>query len=219
MSKIVDWFTHVALVISGGIEQIAVVLVSMLPLIELRGGIPIGIKLGMGTWEAFGWAFLGSSIICVPLLLILKPIFTWAKKKKSIGDFFTRVENVFKKKARIDETGNNNQQAAEKRTNLTKILTVFIFSLVPIPGAGVWTASLIAVLLGLKFGWSVLSIAAGNLIDGLIILGLTSLIGAKNLDYFLFALFAVAVIVLIYFIYKVIKQKPTEDVTSRTSDK
>jgi len=212
MTKIVDWFTHIALTVCGGVGQLAVALVSMIPLIELRGGIPVGLKLGMSTWEAFGWAFFGSSLICIPLLLIFKPLFTWAKKKKSVGEFFMRVENVFKRKAHVDTVQN-----AEKHSTFVKTMSVFIFSLIPIPGAGVWTASIIAVLLGLKFGWAVVSIVAGNLIDGLIILGLTSLIGEKNLDYFLLALFIVAVVVLLYFVYKVVKQKP--ETISRTSDK
>lgn len=213
MTKTADWFTHITLVVSGGIEPLAVILVSMTPLIELRGGIPIGLKLGMSMWEAFGWAFLGSSLICVPLLLILKPIFSWLRKKKSVSQFFARIENIFKKKAHI----NNPTDDDKKHSERMKTLGVFVFSLLPIPGAGVWTASIIAVLLEVKFGWAILSIVGGNLIDGLIMLGLTALIGKQNLDYLLLVLFFLILVVVFRFIYGLLKQNP--ETTSRTSDK
>ena len=212
MSAIITWITDVVLAVCFGVKELAVVLVSMVPIVELKGGIPIGLKFGMGYWEAFWWAFLGSSIICIPLLLILGPVFRWAKGKKSIGDFFTRVENVFKRKAGMNsdiagEPRQTDVEPGDKSSNpkipLSKIIGVFLFSMLPIPGAGVWTASFVAVLLGLSFGWAVISIIFGNLVDGLITVGLTKLIGQQNLDTALFILFVAVIIFVIVFLYKV----------------
>jgi len=169
MSNIIDWITDIILWLSFGVKELAVVLVSMVPIIELRSGIPVGIKLGLGEWESFLLAFLGSSLVCIPLLLVFRPFFDWAKKWKGIGKFFVRVEEVFRQKA-----GNMG------------LLGVFVLAALPIPGTGVWTSSIVAVILGLKFWKAAAVIIGGNLIAGGAMLGLTALFGKHNLDILLF---------------------------------
>ena len=186
MSNIIDWITDIILWLSFGVKELAVVLVSMVPIIELRSGIPVGIKLGLGEWESFLLAFLGSSLVCIPLLLVFRPFFDWAKKWKGIGKFFVRVEEVFRQKA-----GNMG------------LLGVFVLAALPIPGTGVWTSSIVAVILGLKFWKAAAVIIGGNLIAGGAMLGLTALFGKHNLDILLFILCILFVILLAWFVYKV----------------
>ena len=186
MSGFVNWLANVILAVCFGCKQLAVVLVSMMPIVELRGGIPVGVRLGLPMWESFLWACVGSSIVCIPLLLLFRPFFEWVKKKGGIGKIFTRVEAVFAQKAgRLGAWG------------------VFVLAMVPIPGTGVWTSSIVAVIMGLGFWKSVMTIVAGNLVAGGWILLLTASLGKRNLDSFLFVLFILFVILLAWFVYKV----------------
>lgn len=173
-----------------------VLLISMLPMLELKGGIPVGLSLGLGYWQSFCWAFLGSSLICLPLLWLLKPFFTWAKQLKFIGGLFTRIEKVFANKVKAD---------GKTRSGAGKAVAVFLFSLLPLPGAGVWTASFLAVLMSLKFGPAVLSVVGGNLLDALLVLALTNLLGEANMQIFLIVLSVIIVLALIIFFYKICK--------------
>ncbi len=175
-----------------------VVLVSMLPMIELKGGIPLGVKLGLTMGDSFLWAFIGSSIVCIPLFFCLRPLFDWAKKQKYIGNFFRRVEAVFQNKV-------GGEAGTQKKA--IKIIAVFMFSLLPVPGAGVWTATFLAVLMGLKFFPAFLSVVAGNLFDGLIVLWLVNLIGQQNLDMLLLFLTLMVICFAIIFFYKVVNVK------------
>jgi uncharacterized membrane protein len=200
MHMIVDWFTEISLWLSFGLRPLAVILVSAMPLIELKGGIPVGVKLGLSPMESFCWAFLGSSIVCIPLLLLLKPFFAWAKKRKGVGAFFTKIENMFLAKAKKDED-------AEKVAERKKIWVTFLFAALPLPGAGVWSSSFVAVLLGLRFWPAVLAIVGANFLEGLFIWFLTSLIGEKNVNIMILVLFAVVVLYLVYFIYKVVRSE------------
>jgi len=173
-----------------GIKELAVMLVSMVPIIELKGGIPVGLRLGLSQWESFLWAFLGSSLVCIPLLLLLPLLFKIP--------FLKRVENVFREKA-------------DKISPKWKVLGVFLFAAVPLPGTGVWTSSIVAFVLGFKFWQALLIIITGNLISGLAIVGLTAILGQAALDTILFALLIAFVLLLAVFLFKVFKQKDAKN--------
>jgi hypothetical protein len=97
------------------------------------------------------------------------------------------------------------------------MLSLFIFVAVPFPVTGVWTGTAIAVFLGLKFKESVLPIAGGNLIAGIIITLLTWLFKAY-VDVIIYVLFAIAIVMLIVFIAKIFLAKPKAKETG-VSDK
>lgn len=185
MSGLINWITDIVLWICFGVKQLAVVLVAMIPIIELKGAIPIGVKFGLGNWESFWWSFLGSSLVCIPLLLLLPFVFKWP--------FFRRVKEVFKKKS-------------DKVHAKWQILGVFLFVAIPLPGTGVWTGSIVAVILGFNFFIAAATIIAGNLVAGLALAGLTALLGAY-LDWLLMALFVAFIVLLVIFFYKVFKAK------------
>ena len=83
---------------------LATLLIAMLPIIELRGAIPFATNSGiwkslaMTQWEAFGWSFLGSSLIVPFLTLILIPLIKWLKSTKIFGKLATSFENRIKSK-------------------------------------------------------------------------------------------------------------------------
>ena len=95
-----------------------------------------------------------------------------------------------------------------------KQIAIFIFVAIPLPMTGVWMGTAIAVFLGLKFKESILPLALGNLVAGLIIALLAELLAAiwtiKALDYILYGLFALAILMLIVLIIKVALSKPNK---------
>ena len=193
-------------------EHLATLFVSMFPLIELKGAIPIGTGLfSLGLWETAGIAYLGSTIISILVFFLLVPIFNLLKKIGFIKTLVEKVEMIFKNKA--DEIVAKTNGSAESQAKKIMMISLFIFVAVPFPVTGVWTGTAIAVFLGLKFKESVLPIAVGNLIAGAIITLLTALVG-EYVDIIIYALFAIAIVMLILFIVKIITAKPNKKETA-----
>lgn len=190
--------------IFGGNKILATLFVSMFPLIELKGAIPIGMGLfGMNLWETAGIAYLGSTLVSVAEFFILIPIFNLLKKIGFIRRLIEKIEQVFKDKA--EEIAQKADGSAEKEARKIMMLSLFVFVAVPFPVTGVWTGTAIAVFLGLKFRESVLPIAGGNLIAGVLITLLTMAFGSY-VDYIIYALFAIAIVMLVIFIVKVARR-------------
>ena len=189
-----------------GSKYIAVLFVSMFPLIELKGAIPIGMSeaFSMGLAETSLIAYLGSTVISVGLYFLLIPVFNLLKKIKFVKGIVEKIEGIFKKKAEKIALKANTSALDEARRIM--MISLFAFVAVPFPVTGVWTGTAIAVFLNLKFKESVLPIALGNLVAGTVITLLTYLFSGY-VDYIIYGLLAVAVIMLIVFIIKVAKEK------------
>lgn len=196
-----------------GNDCIATIIMSFVPLIELKGGIVFAQSAGINFFLAFALAYVGSTIAFIPVYWLLKPVLAWMKKVKWFKKLADKVESYFKTKA--DETMEKQKQKHGKSNmneKLIKVLGVFIFVAIPLPMTGVWTGTAIAVFLGLRFRDTVLPAMLGNLVAGIIISLLALLCQAVNidLDYVLYGLFALAIILLVITIIKVVKQKPEE---------
>lgn len=187
-------------------EYIATLFVSMFPLIELKGAIPIGTGLfNLKLWQTAGIAYLGSTIVSIAEFFLLIPIFNLLKKIGFIRKLIEKIEAIFNEKAQ--KIAQKTNGSAEKEAKKIMMLSLFIFVAVPFPVTGVWTGTAIAVFLGLKFKESVLPIAVGNLIAGSIITLLTFLFG-EYVDIIIYVLFAIAIVMLALFIVKLITAKP-----------
>ncbi len=145
----------------------------MLPLVELKGAIPLGVSStiwgasALNTWQAFAWACLGSSLVVPIVALLFRPIYNWLKTKKFfkvIVDFV--VGDVAK---RSDKVNAEAQTASARRGLWLKILTIFLFVAFPVPLTGVWTGTCFAVLLGLNFWAACATVIAGNAVCGVIV--------------------------------------------------
>ena len=193
-------------------DFLATIIMSFVPLVELKGGIVFARGVGFDFITAFLLAFLGSTIVFIPIFLLLRPILNLLKKLKWFNVFALKVETYFQEKAEEalkDKEGGKKKSFSEK---LLKQLGVFIFVAIPLPMTGVWTGTAIAVFLNLKFKDAILPVVIGNLVAGLIISGLASLCLAfwtiEVLDYILYALFALAIILLVVVIIKISTRKP-----------
>lgn len=199
--------------IFGGNEYAATLFVSMFPLIELKGAIPIGTGLfGLNLWVTAGVAYLGSTLISIVEFFILLPVFALLKKIGFIRKLVEKVEAIFKNKAA--EIAKKTDGSTESEAKKIMMISLFVFVAVPFPVTGVWTGTAIAVFLGLKFRESVLPIAGGNLIAGAIITLLT-LFFKDYVDIIIYVLFAIAIVMLVVFIVKVVRTKPADRKNTR----
>ncbi len=201
-----------------GNDILATAIMSIVPLIELKGGIVFARTAGLDFFSAFGLAFLGSTIVFIPIYFLLRPLLNLLKRIKFIDKFAFKVENYFNQKAEGAYKKQNEQQNQTKKKRsdtFLKQLGVFIFVAIPLPMTGVWTGTAIAVFLNLKFKDTILPIVLGNLVAGLIISGLSALFieiwTIDALNYVLYGLFALALILLVVVIIKIMRSKPKED--------
>lgn len=146
-------------------NELKVMLTAALPIIEVKGAIPVGIAMGMTPIHATALAFLGS-IIPVPLILFtIRPIFNYLKETRT----FKKVVNKLIHRS-LNKSGNIKKYG---------YWGLFIFVAIPLPGTGVWTGSLIASLLDMRFKLAYPAIIIGNLIASILIMFLS--FGVVNL--------------------------------------
>ena len=134
----------------------ATFVISMLPVIELRGGIPYGVGFGLNPWIACITAMIGNLVPIPFILLLLNGILEWMKKRKGIiGKFASWLENKAYK----------NQGTIEKY----KALGLIILVAIPLPGTGAWTGALVATVLRMNRKIAFPCIVAGVLIAGFVV--------------------------------------------------
>jgi uncharacterized membrane protein len=137
-------------------RELAVLLAAALPVIELRGAIPLGISLGLSPLYSAILGFIGSMLPAPVILFAIRPVFNYLKKTKP---FRKIVEKI------ADKSLNKNGPKIQKYG----AWGLLIFVAIPLPGTGVWSGSLIAALLNMRFKWAFPSILIGNAIAGFII--------------------------------------------------
>ncbi len=137
-------------------------LVSMVPVVELRFGIPFGIgTLELPEWAAFLAAVTGN-LIPVPFIIVyIRRIFQWLRRH------IPRLNSL------VDKLERKAHLKGQKVTKY-KYLGLAIFVAVPLPGTGAWTGSLAAAFLDMPLRRAIPSVVAGVLVAGLIITLLTS---------------------------------------------
>lgn len=142
-----------------------VFLVSMVPLIELRGAIPIAIGIGveLPVWAILIIAVIGN-LLPVPIIyLFARKFLEWGSKVK--WKPFKKICNFCLKKG--EKAG---EKLLKKAGNGGTYTALFLFVAIPLPGTGAWTGTLAASILNLDFKKTITAISAGVLVAGLIML-------------------------------------------------
>lgn len=131
-------------------------LVSMVPVVELRGGIPFGVTLGLPVWAAYVAAIIGN-ILPVPFILVyIKQIFRWMRRRMPrLNSLVDRLERKAHLKGRM--------------VTKYKYLGLMLFVAIPLPGTGAWTGALAAAFLDMPLRKALPSIFAGILVAGIAI--------------------------------------------------
>ena len=140
----------------GAGRELAVVIISMVPLVELRGAVPLGVAIGMPVYELYPLAILGNMIPIPFLLFFGEKILDWVCTLRP----FTRFATAYKTKL------------LSKTDQVTKYARVglFLFVAVPLPGTGAWSGALIATILKMPKAKALFSILCGVVTAGLIML-------------------------------------------------
>ncbi len=175
-----EWLKNLFVAIFGEHSGIATFIISMIPIVELRGAIPFGAAEAMWganalpVWLSFLISLAGSSLVCVILTFLFLPIFNWIKKTRAFKKLADWIENkISKNSQKINDNVKNEKN--EKRKNLIKWLGVFAFVAVPLPLTGVWTGTAIAVFIGMSKTATMSAVISGNLVAGLIIMAVSYL--------------------------------------------
>jgi len=135
--------------------DLVTMLMAMVPVIELRGAIPIGIAMGLSPLWSTVLSIIGSTIPVPFILLGVRPLFNVLKKVK----WLRRI---------IDKTTVNALRKSDKVVKYG-FWGLMIFVGIPLPGTGAWTGSLVAALLDLRIRIALPAIFLGNIIAGTII--------------------------------------------------
>ena len=145
-------------------KYLIVFLISMVPLIELRGAIPIAESLGLNIFLYYPIAILGNMLPVPIIFFFARKVLEWGSDKKFIGKFFTFCL----------EKGKKGGEALQAKAGKGLYVALFLFVGIPLPGTGAWTGTLAASFLDMDFKKSVIAVMAGVILAG-IIMGLASL--------------------------------------------
>ncbi|MBQ6895272.1 MAG: small multi-drug export protein [Clostridia bacterium] len=140
-------------------KALAVFIVSMMPVVELRGAIPFGVSLGMDWREVYLISVIGN-IIPVPfIILFFRPLIEYFEKTKLFGKIASKLRHRTNTKI--------------EGLNKYKILGLFLFVAIPLPGTGAWTGAAIAGLLKMRIKHSFIPIFAGVIVAGILMMGIS----------------------------------------------
>ena len=153
--ELMEWLTG-----TGLGRMVFTMLVSMVPVVELRGGVPFGVALGLPTWAAFIAGVIGNMVPIPFIVVYIRRIFQWMRRHfPTLDHMLDRLEAKAHLKGR--------------KVTKYKYLGLMIFVGIPLPGTGGWTGALVAAFLDMPLRRAVPALALGVLIAGFLVTGIT----------------------------------------------
>ena len=128
---------------------------AMVPVIELRGALPVGVAAGLPVWAATVIAIIGNMVPIPFILLLLRRIFAWMRSFPRLGSLIDRLERRAHLKGRT--------------VKKYRILGLILLVAIPLPGTGAWTGALVADVLDIRMKTALPAIFAGVCIAGVIV--------------------------------------------------
>ena len=145
-------------------KYLLIFLVSMVPLVELRGAIVMAVGMDLPYWHALAVCAIGNMLPVPFIYFFARKVLIWGKDKEYIGKFFTFCL----------EKGTQAGQALVRRTGRGGLfIALLIFVGIPLPGTGAWTGALGASFLNMGFKSTVAAVSLGVILAGCI-MGLAS---------------------------------------------
>lgn len=157
------------------LKYLIVFLISMVPLIELRGAIPVALSpsdmvffgglhgMGLPIVTAYAICIIGNMIPVPIIFFFARKVLEWGADKKYIGKFFRFCL----------EKGHKGGAKLQEKAGRGLYFALFLFVGIPVPGTGAWTGTLAASLLDMNFKKSVIAVLSGVVLAG-VIMGLVS---------------------------------------------
>ncbi len=149
------------------VKYLIAFLISMVPLIELRGALPVALGMGLPTVPAYILCVVGNMLPVPVIYFFARKVLIWGKDKKYIGKFFTFC---------IEKGEKGGRKLVEKTGRGGLFVALMLFVGIPLPGTGAWTGTLAASFLNMGFKSTVVSVSLGVIIAG-IIMGAVSTFG------------------------------------------
>lgn len=144
-------------------KYLYIFLISMVPLIELRGAIPVSQGFQLPLLQSYIVCVIGNMLPVPVIYLFARKVLEWGKDKKYIGKFFTLCI----------EKGHKGGEKLKEKAGRGLFVALLLFVGIPLPGTGAWTGTLAASFLDMGFKKSVIAVLLGVLMAG-IIMGLVS---------------------------------------------
>ena len=149
-------------------QYILAFLISMVPLIELRGGVPAAITMGIPALNAIVVCAIGNMLPVPIIYLFARKILVWGSDKAHIGKIFTKI---------LDKGEKAGQRLVATASRKGLFVALLLFVGIPLPGTGAWTGTLAASLLNMGWKSTTAAVALGVLLAGCIMaLGSTGLL-------------------------------------------
>ena len=130
-------------------------ILSMIPVTELRGAIPIGIALNLSPIGVYIASVLGSTLVAIPLVLAYRHVVKFLREKKMLINILNKIDNKI--------------EVSMKKMKAVSMIGIILFVGIPLPTTGTWTASAIASILKMRLKDAFIGVLIGNMMAGIII--------------------------------------------------
>ncbi len=141
-------------------KYILAFLISMVPIIELRGGVPYAVAMDIPEWQAIIICTVANMLPVPIIYFFARKVLLWGMDKKYIGKFFTYCV----------KKGERGGQKLMKKGPEGLFIGLMLFVAIPLPGTGAWTGTLAASFVNMGFKRAVLAVSLGVVIAGIIML-------------------------------------------------
>lgn len=136
-------------------EYLRIMILSMVPVTELRGAIPIGVALDLNPIGVYIASVLGSTLVAIPLVLAYRHVVEFLREKKIFVTLLNKIDNKI--------------EVSMKKMKAVSMIGIILFVGVPLPTTGTWTAAVIASILKMRLKYALSGIFIGNILSGLIV--------------------------------------------------
>jgi len=147
------------------VNYVKIFLISMVPLIELRGAIPVSQFMGLPIIPSYIVCILGNMVPVPFIYLFARKVLEWGKDKPVIGKFFTFCL----------EKGEKGGKKLTAKAGRGLFIALMLFVGIPLPGTGAWTGTLAASILDMDFKQTVAAVMLGVLLAGVIMMTASAL--------------------------------------------
>ncbi len=211
-------------------DYLTLFLISIIPIIELRGAIVI--MTGMTDINAIAGMFCciaGSTVMILPIILLIRPMLRKMKQTKWFRKLGNKLEENLADRAeaaKLEEleeanVGERGKKKQKLSPDAKKFIGLFTFVAIPLPLTGAWTGSALGGFLDFKVWKAALAVFLGNIVAGAILTGLSVVIPENYVDIFLygFVVLAVAIAVMLFFGRSKRKEKKIKEALEKYGDR
>ena len=147
-------------------KYILAFLISMVPLIELRGGVPAAMAMGISGPEAIALCAVGNMLPVPIIYLFARKVLVWGSTKPHIGGLFAKI---------LDKGEKAGQKLVATASRRGLFIALLLFVGIPLPGTGAWTGTLAASLLNMGWKSTTGAVSLGVILAGIIMATVSSL--------------------------------------------